>query len=224
MPHSYNFKDLTGASIGRWTVLHIVAGVSPTRWLCRCQCGTIKAVPRAGLMAGSSNSCGCLRKERMARIATIHGHTKGVGRGGPVSRTYSTWQSMLFRCEKNYGPRYASYGGRGISVCERWHVFANFLADMGVKPPGVTLERIDNNGNYEPSNCRWATQSEQAFNKRNNRRLELNGRSLTITQWARKLGGGDAMFINHRLRHGWTLEKALTTPSRIHKSRKGAGA
>ena len=136
-----------------------------------------------------------------------HGHAqKRTG-----SRTYHSWRSMMMRCYYEKCDGYKYWGGRGITVCERWHDFANFLADMGEKPWGCSLDRINNNGNYEPSNCRWSSVSEQANNKRSSRLLSLDGRTQTMEQWAKELGVRSHA-IAKRLRRGWPVEQALRIP------------
>jgi len=108
---------------------------------------------------------------------------------------------------------FANYGGRGITVCERWRSFWNFLADMGERPPGTCLERINNDGNYEPENCRWATMAEQLLNRRNNHRLTVGNETLTITEWSRR-SGLQWKTIAERIRRGWNAERAVQTPGR----------
>lgn len=139
-------------------------------WLCLCDCGRLRVVALSSLLNGSSKSCGCLQKELLSRRRFKHGHSIKPGVRN-ASREYETWLSMKARCYDRKTKSYKNYGGRGIRVCGRWlSSFENFLADMGTKPNGLTLERIDNDGNYEPSNCKWATRLEQNRNKRNSRR------------------------------------------------------
>lgn len=161
--------DLVGQNFGRLSVLSRDGSRnSKSTWKCRCSCGNVKIISSTGLMSGKSRSCGCLQKEeqseRITKSNTVHGHNKaGTGNQSP---TWNSWSSMKKRCNTKSHVSYPSYGGRGIKVCERWNDFGNFLADMGERPIGKTLDRIDVNGNYEPGNCRWATLSEQQKNKR----------------------------------------------------------
>lgn len=129
-------------------------------------------------------------------------------RKNPPSKTYTCWINMRQRCLNKNNSKYPIYGGRGIKVCKRWDSFANFKADMGDPPPGCSLERIDTNGDYSKSNCRWATQLDQQNNRRDNRRFELNGQNLTLCQWA-KLLGTDHKTISDRIARGWPIERAI---------------
>lgn len=145
-------------------------------------------------------------------MIAIHGYARRVNRR--QDKTYITWCAMKRRCLSKTATQYGHYGGRGIAVCDRWLSFGNFLFDMGDKPNGMTLERNDTNGNYEPSNCRWATRKEQCNNRRNNVVATFNGKTQTITAWAYEFGLEDGRPIFCRIYKGWTMERALSTPFR----------
>lgn len=194
--------NLAGMRFGRWQALEYVdAG----KWLCLCDCGTKKLVAGSGLRGGGTYSCGCRRVD----LKIKHGHNRKPGGKRDRSSAYSRWSAMWQRCENPKYKQFADYGGRGITVCERWRDFAAFLEDMGEPPEGMTLDRIDNSRGYEPANCRWVTRSEQQMNKRNNRLLEKDGVSMPVTAWARKLGMKPNT-IRSRLRYGWTVDRVLT--------------
>ena len=205
--------DLAGQVFGRLTVLSFSDhGNEPGRahWLCRCECGVEKAVSGKSLRRGLSLSCGCRKSEvTAARNATQGGLAKANW------SVYSVWAKMLERCDDGH-PRYS---GRGITVCERWRTFANFLVDMGPRPPRLTLERIDNDGNYEPGNCRWATRKEQMRNTSVNRYIEIDGRKMVITAWAAEMRVTTGM-ISHRINKlGWSEVRAVLEPPRRRVSR-----
>lgn len=154
-------KDITGQRFGRLVALRIVGKARRARWLCECDCGHEYTVEGTMLRSGNTRSCGCLQPQKARNRVWKHGHAQH----GP-SKTYTSWANMLRRCDDSTGRDFEYYGGRGISVCERWRSFENFLADMGERPIGLTLDRIENDRGYEPGNCRWATWSEQQINRR----------------------------------------------------------
>lgn len=139
-----------------------------------------------------------------------HGHS----RFGQRSPTYESWAAMIQRCTSPNYKFYARYGGRGIKVCERWRDFRNFLADMGERPHGLTLDRINNGGNYEPGNVRWATRRQQVWNSTKPRLFCVGGEILPLSSWARRLGTRPSALL-HRINRGWPITKALTQPMRV---------
>lgn len=175
--------DLVGQTFGRLTVLAQdgFTGRGQARWLCACACGRTATIPSHRLRDGTTKSCGCLRTEILILRSRTHGHS--------MSPTYQAWSSMIGRCENPNNNRFRSYGGRGITVCPQWRAdFAAFLADMGEKPAGLSLDRIDVNGPYAPGNVRWATDLEQMNNMRTNVRVEVNGITMTLVEFSRSVG------------------------------------
>ena len=179
--------DLTGKTFGRWKVLKRHTKNTKNgqpRWVCQCECPsrTIKDVIGSTLREGRSRSCGCLRREQKASIK--HGMS--------FSPEYKTWAGMARRCHNPNDISYKRYGARGIKVCARWKgSFVAFFKDMGPKPtPKHSIDRIDNDGNYEPGNCRWATPKEQVRNKKNSILLTMDGYTATIAEWSEKTGLG----------------------------------
>ena len=203
-------KDLSGRRFGKLTVIKRIGTSSygQPKWFCVCDCGITKEVFGNSLRSGATLSCGCLHRQRV----TKHGKTG--------TREFTSWQQMLQRC---YNPRHANYkdyGARGITVCERWRSsFATFLTDIGPRPSGTSLDRYpNNNGNYEPTNCRWASPLKQGQNKRNNRILELDGTRRTLGEWCRLLKLPKSTVLN-RLYRGASIEQSLATaPTRCSKS------
>lgn len=211
-----SFQDLTGKQFTRWVVIEISEPRNgQTYWLCHCLCGTIKPVAAQALLNGRSKSCRCLDHELFAARVRKHGFS--------YLPEFKIWRNMKSRCENPRDIGYTFYGGRGITVCTRWQVFENFLADMKPRPsPKHTIERKDNDFGYSPENCRWATYKEQNNNHRGNHLLTYKGRTLTITQWAEECGL-KPVTLSHRINYShWPVEKALTTPLR-HLSSQSLG-
>ena len=155
------------------------------------------------------------------RCAMNHKATHGHSQHGKLSLTYISWRDMKRRCLRSSCAEWKHYGGRGIALDPRWWEFKNFLEDMGRRPSSDhSIDRIDNDGNYEPSNCRWATRSEQARNRRSSRFLEFGGRRITLAEWAEEIGI-DKRTLHIRLKAGWSIERALTEPLRGFASKSG---
>ena len=207
--------NLVGLRFGRLTVME--ASDRLLYWKCSCECGARKDISHYRLLCGKTKSCGCLRTEITRKRFTIHGHSAGPS---GQSQEYRAHKSMLRRCYDKKDRCFHLYGGRGIVVCARWQGakgFPNFISDMGMKPSTrLSLDRIDNTGNYEPGNCRWATAREQARNRRSNHWLTLNGATMIVSDWAEHLGIGGTT-IHQRLRHGWSVEMALSTARETSK-------
>jgi hypothetical protein len=199
--------DRTGHKVGRLTVLSMAERHRDrVHWLCRCECGNQVVVQSSSLSTKRTKSCGCLLRDVMVAKLTKHGHAPYKRKPSPE---YNSWRCMRERCRNSRNNRHKLYGERGITVCERWmNSFSDFLRDMGPRPPGTSLDRIDNNGNYEPGNCRWATDEQQARNKRNSFRVTLNGQTYHANECAKIYGVNPGTFRD-RLRHGWAVERAI---------------
>lgn len=193
--------DLTGKMFNRWLVVKYSHTKNKVAyWNVRCVCGNDRIVSGVNIRHNKTKSCGCLRKLNHS------GKTHGLY----YTTSHSVWRNMKTRCNNPKSDRYKWYGRRGIKVCKRWELFENFYADMGEKPKGLTLERIDNNKGYSKKNCKWATHKEQANNRRTSRILTLNGVSLTIAQWSEKLNILPATICNRINKSGWSVQRTLT--------------
>ena len=199
------FIDLTGNTIGNWTVLS--RSTTDIRgkpaWTCRCNCGAVYVVRGSDLRQQKSKQCVKCRPKK-------HGHTSGYGDRSPE---YNSWLSMKSRCMNPNQPDYHRYGGRGITICKRWqNSFEAFLQDLGPRPPGTCLERRDNDGNYSPHNCYWATRRQQAYNRCSNRNFSYNGETHCGSEWCKLLGLHEEL-VRGRLKLGWSFEDAITIPA-----------
>lgn len=178
-----------------------------TAWRCNCLCGNTTTVNSGNLVSGKTQSCGCLMRERAALAASKTNRTHGLSK----SIEYRIWNSMLGRCFNPNDRKYHRYGARGITVCERWrHSFPAFLADMGPRPSAeYSLDRIENDKDYEPGNCRWATSKTQNRNRGSyNNRIIAGGVERTASEWA-EIAGVTSACISYRLKTGWTAEQAV---------------
>ncbi len=204
------FKDLTGEKYGRLTIVSINPktivksnGAIIRFWNCLCECGKEIVAVSGNLKNGHTQSCGCLRIETIVSESYKH--------GASGSSEFRTWCGMRQRCYDKNQPAYPDYGGRGITVCQRWmDSFENFMEDMGLRSSGMTLERKDNSGNYEKSNCVWATRKVQNNNKRSNVFIEHEGKRQTLSQWSSETGIPYCT-LRMRIVRGWNPITAITT-------------
>jgi hypothetical protein len=173
--------NLIGQKFGRLKVISRLENDrhKKARWLCRCRCGNTTIVNSGDLNAGKTVSCGCYGSKLLGIATTTHGKSN--------TQTYKIWKTMHQRCYNPNNTKYKNYGARGIKVCKQWHSYDNFLAYMGEKPKGKSIERIDNDGNYSPYNCEWRSPRRQANNRRNNRLITFKGKTRTLAQWARSI-------------------------------------
>jgi len=202
--------DLTGQRFGRLVVLYESEERKGGRvtWHCRCDCGNEVDIRGGDLTSGRTTSCGCYKRERTAEARTVH----GMNRRGERHPVYGVWAAILTRCENPNHKQYKDYGGRGIKVCDEWHdaqVFIDWaLANNWRK--SLTLDRVNNDGNYEPSNCHWVTRKENNRNKRSNRLITFDGKTQTMAEWAEELNISYHA-LKHRIsRYHWPIERALT--------------
>jgi len=204
--------NIAGKTYERLTVLKLSHKKGhKTFWLCECECKKLTTVETYKITSGLTKSCGCYGKEIRINRLKKHGLTN--------SGIYNTWHSMLYRCENEKDPRYKDYGGRGIKVCDEWHDLNKFYewAINNNYKRGLSIDRIDPNGNYEPNNCRWATRVIQMNNRRNNNYITVKGRTKTVKNWSR-ITGLPYTVISSRLSRGWNEVEAITFP--VSKTRK----
>lgn len=214
-PEAKNAKDLTGMRFGKLTVIgdprrYQKGTQSRTYWHCACDCGEQSFVVASSLNRGLTKSCGC----DMRAVLVTHGLSQ------LCSKTYASWNGIIQRCTNPNTVHYESYGGSGVVVCERWNQYVNFIGDMGLRPKGKTIDRYDPEWRigdppipYSSETCRWATNREQQNNRYNNVFIEYGGMRLTPAQWGRRTDiSADAIAM--RIKRGWAVEKALTTPMR----------
>lgn len=193
--------DHTGDVFGKLTVIRQSKKQGATTlWCCVCSCGTRTLVNGSNLRRGLSKSCGSVKCADRGSANRTHGASR--------TRTYKSWLGMIQRCTNLSNPRYADYGGRGITVCKRWLKFENFLADMGERPPGLFLDRERNNEGYRKSNCRWVTRQVNSSNMRSNVHITHRGKTHTLSEWSR-LCGVHINTLSYRIKAGWSVERAL---------------
>lgn len=200
-------KDLVGQQFGRLTVIRLDGKTSNgnAKWLCRCDCGNLKSVGSYALRSGNTQSCGCIQQEQRTLGPKTHGESK--------ASLYKLWGGMRVRCNERFAEKYPIYSGRGIKVCDEWskyEAFRDWALSHGYHE-GLTIDRIDVNGDYEPTNCRFITLKEQQNNRRNNHLLTFRGKTQTMSQWADEVGL-KYKCLEHRINRGWSVDDALTVP------------
>lgn len=201
------FRNLLDQRFGRLVAVAFEKKAKDGRaiWRCKCDCGKETVVRVSDLTANKVVSCGCFHSEQTASMNATHGMTG--------TRVYAIWATMIQRCTNPNDASYSRYGLRGITVCDHWLCFDNFYLDMGDPPDGMSIERIKNHLGYSPGNCKWATAREQSRNTRRNRAIEFNGRAMCVTDWANEVGLSQQT-LSRRLDDGWSVERALTTPTK----------
>lgn len=205
--------DLTWQKFNRLTIIKRTQNNNRGEacWLCLCNCGKETIVTSSHIRNNHTQSCGCLNKETTKTNRRIHGHSSR----GQKSRIYVIWVAMNQRCNNPNNKRYEDYGGRDIHVCERWRKFQNFLDDMGNPPTDKhQIDRINNNGNYCKSNCRWVTSKINNRNRRNNRLETYGGRTQCLTAWAEELNIREGTLRRRIYQLNWSIKEAFTTPVR----------
>lgn len=213
------FINLVGKRFGRLIVIEKAENNrwGQIQWLCLCDCGQEAVVRGCYLVSNHTKSCGCLQKEARVQSSVKHGHYKNRKQ----SKTYKAWSGIIQRCNNPRNGRYHRYGKRGITVCKRWVEFKNFLEDMGKKPTDKhSIDRVNNNGNYCKSNCKWSLPKEQARNRKTNRMITYKGKTQCLVAWAEEIGIHHQTLLNRIVKLNWPIEKALTTPIRQRSKKK----
>lgn len=201
-------NEFVGKTFASLTVVSVVPqGVKALRLLCMCKCGSNTLVKAHQLRSQEKTSCGCRKRSVLGDSKRTHGQANS-GTKGYANRTYGIWQAMRDRCTNTNRKDYHRYGGRGISVCDRWHSYENFIADMGQAPTGLTLDRIDNNKGYSKENCRWATRNQQTYNSTTMVYIEHGGKTMCLKQWQQAQAVKAHTYYSRRKR-GWTIKQAL---------------
>ena len=206
-------KDIRGQRFGRLLVESFDDNSRPkyVKWVCKCDCGKLISVLGRDLRTGNTESCGCLHVEQLiARSKKNAKHNQSTVIKGSQT-VYRIWVGMRSRCRNSNNPNYKYYGAKGITVCERWDSFEAFLEDMGPRPIGFSIDRIDVKKGYYKENCRWADKETQDNNRTDNTYLEYNGEKLTLAQWSRRIGISAAT-LSGRVRRGWNTHDILTKP------------
>lgn len=204
-------RDITGLRCNSLTVIGPTDEYRGTSrlWLCQCDCGNTTKQPSYWLIHGKRKSCGCKTNQIISAARTRHGDTD--------CPTWKSWSSMLDRCYLKSHKSYTDYGGRGISVCDDWLTYENFRADMGERPSGKTLGRIDNNGPYCKENCEWQSYKTQARNRRNSHVISYNGASMSMADWADRMRLPYCT-LQKRIENGWNISDALNRPAKQQRN------
>lgn len=191
-------RDITGRKFGRLLAIEFVPSPGKfSKFLFRCDCGTEKLILAQSVISGATVSCGCYSKEASAARSRVHGHG-----GKRHTKTYKSWAGMMSRSEWGSHPSYSRYGANGIHVCDRWHDFRNFLEDMGERPPGTSIDRINGHLGYFKGNCRWASRKQQNLNTTRTIRISYNGRSVTADELCEELGVSKKALRSRAFRRG----------------------
>jgi len=213
-------QNVSGQKFDRLTAIKIAGKRAKANlWLCACDCGNETTATVSQLKRGDKTSCGCKKKEPKGPRPDLAQRNKDRATHAMTgSYTYSSWIAMKSRCFDPKDKDYPRWGGRGIKVCKAWaDSFIQFYKDMGERPTGHTIDRINNEGDYEPGNCRWALPKTQSNNTRSNYYIEYQGRTQTAKQWAEEIGIVEYKTLLYRLRTGWDTHAAMTTPSTIKR-------